>query len=430
MSIRLGIIGPESTVELIRSVGKEVKGDFTMVEKVYKSYEELKNLKSFYQDMDALLFSGQAPYFWIKTQENIDIPMLYIPRNGTCLYKVLFDMYRDNVDMSSLSFDTIKKSHIEETYGELNLPLGEVNTMDYDRYLPYDEIIDYHKEMWKSKKTKAAVTCLQKPHEELSRIGILTYRIYPTKSIIRSTLEKALLYGESTKLKETQIALIIVRAEDVNGMLNEQTSYQVRRLMLELEQILLDYSEERQASMLKIGDTEFMLVTTRGGLEEYPNLYSDSQLLRKIKTNSPLRVSVGIGYGRTARMAETNARTALSLSAREGGNCYFLTVEGGNVLGPYMPEVSTSPEKLSIDLEDLAEKLNMSVLNLRKIKTAIHHINKTEITAQELGVAMNLSERSARRILSQMEKKGVAKITGNRTLFDKGRPRYIYKIFI
>jgi response regulator of citrate/malate metabolism len=83
-----------------------------------------------------------------------------------------------------------------------------------------------------------------------------------------------------------------------------------------------------------------------------------------------------------------------------------------------------------MDLEDLAKKLNMSILNLRKIKSALRHINKTGITPQELGAAMNLSERSARRILSQMEKKGAARIVGNRALYDKGRPRLIYKVLI
>jgi hypothetical protein len=430
LSIRIGVIGPKDSIELIRSVEKEINGDFTIVEKIYKSYEELENIKSFYKNVDTLLFSGQIPYFWIKAKENPDIPMVYIPRNGTCLYRMLFDLYRDKVDISALSFDTIKKSHIDETYRELSLPLREVYTIDYDCYLSYDEIISYHIKLWKSQKTKAAVTCLQKTYEELNKLGIPAYRIYPTRSIVRQYLEKALLYGESVKLKETQIALIIVRAEDVNDMLNERSSYQVKRLMLELEQVLLDYSEQNQASIVKVADTEFMLITTRGNIEEYPSYYTGSQLLKRIKVNSPLKVAVGIGYGRTARMAETNARAALSLSAREGGNCYFLVIEEGNILGPLRPELSSYSEDFSLDLDKLAKKLNMNILNLRRIKSALRHINKTEITSKELGIAMNLSERSARRILSQMEKKGAAEIVGDRALSDKGRPRLVYKILI
>jgi len=430
LSIRIGVVGPKDSIELIRSVGKEYDGELTIVEKVYESYEELESLKGFYQDLDTLLFSGQTPYFWVKTRENPDIPMVYIPRNGTCLYRALFDLYRDKVDVSALSFDTISKSHIEETYNELKLPLSEVNTIDYDRYLPYDEIIDYHVKLWKSKKTKAAVTCLQKPYEDLSRMGLLTYRIYPTRSIIRQALEKALLCGESARLKETQMALILVRAEDINDMLHERSNYQVQRLMLDLQQVLLDYSEQNQASVVKTGDTEFMLVTTRGSLEESTSLFSGSPLLKSIRANSPLRVTVGIGFGRTARMAESNARTALSLSARDGGNCCFLITDEGRVLGPLRPEVSPCSGDFDMDLEELAKKLNMNILNLRKIKSALRHINKTGITPQELGAAMNLSERSARRILAQMEKKGAAEIMGNKALFDKGRPRLIYKVLI
>lgn len=430
LSIRIGVIGPKGSVERIKSVARELNGNFTIVEKTYNSYEELENLQSFCKDLDSLLFSGQLPYFWVKARENPDIPMIYVARNGTCLYRTLFDLFRNGVDVSSLSFDTITKSTIEETYEELNLPLGEINTFDYDSFISYDDIIDFHKKLWESKKTKAAVTCLQKPYEELTKQGILTYRIYPTKSIIRRSIERALLFAESARLKEAQMALILVRADEISEKNNKYSRYEIQRLILDLEQVLLDYCEQNHASMVKTGDAEFMLITTRGCIEEYQNLSSCTRLLKNIRNNFPLKVTIGIGFGRTARMSESNARVALNLSAQEGSNCCFLIGEKGEVLGPLRPEADVYSGKLGVELEELSKKLNMNTIMLLKIKAAIRQIGKTMITPQELGVAMNLSERSARRILSKMEEKGAVEIVGNKSFYNKGRPRLMYKILI
>lgn len=430
MNIRLGIVGPEDSLILLRKVLHEFDREITVVEKIYKDFEDLRDIASMAQDVDIILYSGQAPYFWVKSNVDIAVPGVYIPRNGTSLYKVLFDIYRDGKDVSALSFDTISPRDIEETYMELNLPLPEVFTMDYDKYLPYEKLIDYHKNLWAKGKTRAAVTCLNKTYEELKKLGIPVYRIYPTVSSVRHGLERAMMYGESIKLKETQMALILVRVEDLDDILYESSSYQLQIQLLELYQVILGYGDETSATVTKTGDTEFMIITTRGCLEESTDIFMGSPLLHALKANTHLKVTVGIGFGRTAKMAETNARQAVRLSKENGSDCCFLVTEEGKIVGP-IRENRLNTEPLSdLNLEELAKKLNMNVVNLNKLKASMRRLGKNEVTPKELSTCMSISQRSARRILAQLEEKGAARIVGIRRMSGKGRPSQVYQVLI
>jgi len=428
--VRLGIIGPQDSINFLRDVCQDFPGDFSIIERPYDNYEDLKELETTAKNVDVLLFSGQAPYFWTKSHLKLDIPSVYIPRNGTCLYKVLFDIYRDGIDVSHISFDTLSPRDIEETYRELNLPLAEILAMDYDEYLPFNELIEYHHKHWKKGKIRAAVTCLAKPFEELKKLGVPSYRIYPTRSIVRQALEKAILYGESMRLKETQMALILVRVEGVDKIFYDSSSYQLHIQLLDLYQILLEYGDETNATVVKTGDTEFMVITTRGCLEESTSLLIGSPLITAIKNNSTLDVNIGIGYGLTAKMAEANARRALQLSSGSGGNCCFVVTEKGNILGPIREEKRKAQHNWDTDLKELAQKLNMNVFNLNKLRSSLRRLNKSDVTPKELSASMNISQRSARRILSQLEQRGAAKVIGIKNMSGKGRPPLVYKVYI
>lgn len=430
MNIRIGIVGPEDSLVLLRKVMQEFDGQFTVVEKSYEDFEELRDIASKFQDVDVILYSGQAPYFWVKSHVKVNIPGIYIPRNGTCLYKVLFDIYRVNKDVSSLSFDTISPRDIEETYMELNLPLSNVLTMNYDNYMSYDEVIAYHRDLWDRGKTSGAVTCLKKTYEELKKLGIPVYRIYPTTSIVRDSLERAMIYGKSIKLKETQLALILVRVEDIDNMLYDSSNYRLKIQLLNLYQIILRYGDDTNATVTKIQDTEFMIITTRGCLEEPADEFLGLSLLHAIKANTHLKITVGIGFGRTAKIAEVNARQAIRLSKENGSDCCFIVTDEGKFIGPIRDVEVTSEPFSNANLEDVAAKLGMNVVNLSKIKASIRRLGKNEITPKELSVCMNISQRSARRILAQLEEKGAARIVGIKRMHGKGRPRLLYKILL
>lgn len=124
--IKMGIIGPADSLEIIKNIVEDFNNNASIYFKPYQNFEELSDIRKFCEEnfLDVLLFSGQAPYYWVKERENIEIPMLYIPRNGTCLYRTLFNIQLDKVDFDKVSANGSDEliPLLIEVGRELNLP--------------------------------------------------------------------------------------------------------------------------------------------------------------------------------------------------------------------------------------------------------------------------------------------------------------------
>jgi hypothetical protein len=421
--IRIGLVGPADSMKLIKNVAKDLPEGFSLSEYSYKGLEDLQNLEGFCRDVDSLLFSGPAPYYWVKERFDPGIPMMHIPRNGTCIYKVLFNILRNKGDFSYLSFDTIARKDILEALEELSIPYKEIKTLEYEGLISFEEVTQFHLDNLKQNENTLIITGISGPYKALTSMGIMAYRIHPTNPIIRSSLEKAILYGESETHKESQIALVIIRANQPKPEEENQFDYSYQKQLLDLYQLLLDYSDTIQATALKTGDNEFMLVATRGSLNNTPCI--SKSLPQYIQANTSLLVSMGIGYGKTARIAKNHARMAVSLSKKNNGYCCYMVTDEGEVIEPQIKRTVNGS-----NLNQLAKELEISVESLSSIKQALRRLGKSEITSKELSLSLNLSERSARRILSHLEAVGAARVIGNQSIFKKGRPRSVYKVLL
>lgn len=69
------------------------------------------------------------------------------------------------------------------------------------------------------------------------------------------------------------MALILVRVEDIDDVLYESSSHRVQIQLLDLYQVILGYGDETSATVTKTKDTEFMIITTRGRLEESTEVF-------------------------------------------------------------------------------------------------------------------------------------------------------------
>ena len=80
--MKLGVVGPENSVELIRTV---IEKDWIPVELVplqYNAYTEALELVEKHQpDVDAIFFSGPLPFQYVSHYVHPLVPWEYIPNN-------------------------------------------------------------------------------------------------------------------------------------------------------------------------------------------------------------------------------------------------------------------------------------------------------------------------------------------------------------
>lgn len=431
MKSNIGVIGPQDSVNIILEIGKEFEKEITLLPFVYNHLDEVVEImKENFTKVDVWLFSGQAPYAVAK--ESIPSFNGYYPSlNGFSLTKVLLDIsYKDKKDLEHISFDTIPSNEVIETYEELEIDVENLKLLPYSGYKPIEELVNFHYQLYKDKKVQSCITGIRSVYEKLKELNVPTYRLKPTKMEIRETILLATQKGEIIRFQNSQISIIILQIIEMDKVISKnKVSFEAHRLSLTLQEIVIDFTEKIQGSFIQQGIDRFMIYSTRGTLEQ--NNHEDIfNLLEKINMVTDLSANLGIGYGITVLEAEQNAYIALNNANEHDKNTIMLADETGMVKGPLNHENSISYNRRSIDPEVL-EKLQRASVNVstyNKVLAIQDKLRQNAISANELAKWLGMTPRNARRILSDLEKEGLAKVIGEETPGARGRPRRLFKV--
>lgn len=433
MTICLGLIGPEDAVQLMAEVVEEYPDIFDYQAFSYDTLQEkilLEIVKSKGQGLDAFLFSGFLPYRIAIEGLTIKKPCFYVPYNAVCIYKTLWYMKEEGFSLDTISFDMISKKSIEEALQEVGLKETTVYNVEYQegKEISPQDLATWHENLWKLGKIRAAITCLYSTHQLLKEWGVPSFRVLYPKAVIRQTLEQIRFDITNRRLKATQIAIMLINIDNFTTVIKEHESeYVVQRIKLKLLNILLDYAQSIQGSVFSFGGDEYIIFTTRGAIATGALDYKSTSLLKHVQEELSIRISCGIGFDRTVYGSEMNARVALSYAKESGGDAVFLVEEDGSITGPIGKSSEHRPE-VDEEVTRIAHHVGLNPTYIRKLKSIQEEIGEDRVHAKKLASYLNVTERSARRILSILKEKGFAKEVGRETSGKKGRPRNIYRI--
>jgi hypothetical protein len=430
--IRVAIVGPADSIVLANKVAMERADILIPIPIVYQDALEVGDIiAERSNDVDIWVFSGIVPYEH-ALQLKVAKPIFYIPHAGSSLWRALLQItYIEKLNLSSISFDTFSEEEIEETFTDINLPLPQIYVNHYSGVTSARDITEYHYQLWKDGKTNIAVTCLLATYEKLKEMGVPAFRIWPTRSNIRTTLDIAISAFEAQRFKGGQIAIQHIAIDDYEDIVRASSSYGVKRIELRLYEILVGYAERIKGSIVVRGEGQYTLYSTRGILEEVTADFTIMPILEEITRSVAAKVSGGIGFGSTAYAAEENAYNALGLAKQRGKGLWMVVTDNREAIGPLS---SATHLKYSIRVDDailrqFADTLNISNTTVNKLLAAINKLDKDTIAADDLALYLAITPRSARRLLSTLVDQGLAEVIGAEMLA-KGRPRKLYKVLL
>lgn len=97
--------------------------------------------------------------------------------------------FHNNINISKISIDTLRRSEIEEVYREIevfydSLYVNDKNLSNYSR----EQYVEFHKKLYEDGKTEGAVTSINSVYEELKNIEFLFLRLYLQRLLWRKLL--------------------------------------------------------------------------------------------------------------------------------------------------------------------------------------------------------------------------------------------------
>lgn len=428
--IRIGIIGPE---EMMRMISSPVKAfpSFTPVMRAYQREEEAPRLAAeLAETVEVLLFTGIVPYRIATEQMRFSIPVHYIPLTGTGLYRSLFRLEKQ-AGLEALSVDTISQEAVIDTLTEL----GQANTtlIYYDKSSnpSRGELLKFHKKQFELGQCTAVLTGLKSVSEELTKLNIPNEWLVPTEQDMIVSLERALLATETRKSKESQIVVGFMNVDDFGRIAEQkQSEHEVQRLKLDIHGQLLGYVESLDGYLTSLGGDEYLFITTRGIFERETRGYKTIPIAGDLEQKYGVSLSIGIGFGRSANEAGTNARIALRNAKDGGGSICFIVREDHSVIGPLQ---MSQPHEFDLSLIDAefirkAEESGLTSKYLSKLVAHITRTGKTDFIATELSAVLGVTIRSTHRFLTAWLDAGLVEIVGEEKGRSRGRPKQIYRL--
>lgn len=430
--IQLAIVGPPDSVAIAYEIALERRESLVPMVLTYEDASEVPDiLKKNSDDFDMWLFSGIIPYQWAITA-NINKPLFYIPHTGSSLYRALLEILCiKKMSSESISFDTFSEKEIVESFKDTTLPLPKIYANQYKGIVTAGEVTAWHYDLWKSGKTKIAVTCILATYKKLTELGVPAVRIWPTRCNIRTTLEVAIKSFEAQRVKGSQLAVQHIVIDDYDDIVRSSSSYEAKRLELKLYEILLAYIDKLKGSIIMNGEGKFTLYSTRGILTEITENFAVMPIIEEMTRQVGISISGGIGLGLTVYDAEENSFLALGLGKQHGKGVWMVVADDHTVIGPLSSKVHLKYSVRTNDhtLRNLAEQLNTSVTTINKLLATIDKLDRNDIVADDLAMYLKITARSARRMLANLLEKGFARVVGEE-MVGKGRPRRLYRINI
>jgi DNA-binding MarR family transcriptional regulator len=428
MGIRLGAIGIEHAIKILEEVVKEYP-EYSFYPYIYQTPEEISYvIEAQQQAVDVWLVFGQMDESRIQKWGKSQKPVFCIPYRGASLFKILCEIFYKGIRIEDISFDTIPQDDLKRGFDEMNIVYGSLYVKDYANDAQIQTYIDYHADLWDKGKIRAAVTGIWKVKDQLELLGIPAYCVLPVRVSVRTVLNMILREFDILRLKDAQIA---VQVFDFELYTDNEKFYSMDDLYNEeskMFQKLISYAKIIQGSLKSAGQGRFFIFTTRGMLAACTDKFTRIPALKELEAIERKLTACGIGIGMSANEAELHAVTALMHARRHGNGSWVVIMDDKEITGPLGRSEQLTYRYFSRELQDISDTTSISVGNLSKIVNILQNYGRNTISAQELAVAMQILPRSARRILTKLEEKGLAQAFGEETPHSRGRPRKVYTI--
>ena len=423
----IGIIGPElscrKTQKDLEVISPETRTILYIKE---ASADALEVIGQCEEECDAALFTGTGPCTGVTQRHDISVPYEYLPKESSSLTKAFWDMERAGYELDYFSLDVAEPHVIEDVFYEMNMAPDHVYFFPFESY---DEqaYIDWHLELWNSRKTKVILTGFVRIYNTLKEQGYPVFYLPTTRSIVRDTFTRLM---DRLALREAHYSRLAVEILVLSALSNNPEDYYSNRLKTgQVESIIIRYCQELQASFFSLGLNQYIIFTNRGnaGTERnYRLLYNLQNQVSKLG----FRLNVGIGVSGTAYQSESNARKALAHSAKLEGNYIYLVDENSHLIGPLGQDQSLEYGLISSDekIGEIAGKSNMSPANIAKLMSLIEARDSAVFDVSQLADCLHVSVRSAHRIIRKLMDSGYAVVSAKEGCAGAGRPKSLIEI--
>lgn len=394
-------------------------------------YNELSDIDRIYEDCksycDVIFFSGELGYHYIhQAISDIELPCAFTAYGTTDVLAILlrFVLEHPGTDLSRVFVDFLT-------------PLN--NYMNIPDYLPpehtpycfeessynYEYLTKRACDLWDAGKIDYIITRSINNLSRMEALGLPFIPVFPTERMIRQSIQAAVDEIRLNKQKPLDIFVMIIRLPMKSDYPPHSREYREATL----HKVLVDLREEMNYSY-NINHWHDRFELQQRASESVSLVKYTREFIQCLQQRIDFPFRCGIGVHKTEDRSRYYAETALLESIKHGDNDGFL-VKGDNemMIGPLS---TTQPLQYTYSNEQIigfAHEHGISEHNLVKLIALLEQEPSMILTAASISRLLNITPRSANRILSQLFKKNlIVRVPPSNGEKKKGRPLAGYQL--
>ena len=424
----IGLITTERSLRHIMKIDLQLREQCNITYLPYSSPEHLKFLYEQNADrFDAFLFSGSYPYNVLKRQfGTINKPHAHFDISDRDYYRLIAELavQEPTLDFTRVYFDRPEITvDFYSIFHRTDAPLLGSAGIDWqtedasDWYLPLQQ---YYLSVWESGKADLLVTRFGSMSDYFAQHQIRHRYLSPSSESMLQTFRGLMMQLSAGHRHDAAASIGIVCSQ------HKLTEEQWKLLGTRLQ------SCNRQLGMpfliYEHGD-HYEITTNSSVLQDLSQEYTACPITTFLDGGTDFPVCVGWGCAGTVIDAHRNAQRAARQALLCKSSASFIVMDDNVIIGPLSNVRRIAYSEIpSVELAKLSRSISLSPIHLSKIASILTQKGNDTISAEELAFYLDLTTRSASRILSRLESGGLATVQYNRQLNMRGRPAKIYKI--
>ncbi|MEZ7171710.1 hypothetical protein [Sporosarcina sp. OR05] len=428
---RVAVVGPNQSVDRILTLAREIEKELEFVPYIYSKTNEVKDfILNPDIPVDFWLFSGYIPYQIAVNSTGTNENFVFIDSSELSIYKGILKLSNEIGKIPQrISVDMVSSFHFDEEFTQLEKDLGKAFIKKFDVEIEAEELLDFHYGLWKRNEIEVALTCYPTVYESLREAGVPAYWLSPSRNEIYQTIRMFFEKIKTSYYKDTQISVTMIEIVKY-GVIKEKMkeSYQLEYLELHLKKTLIQLCETLDGLLIEQGNGRYVIFSTRGAVER--KIGTLKEKVDHLSLEADSTVAVGIGFGQTVFTAEVNANRAVRESKEKGKQEIIIIQEDGTMI-----DAAGKDEQLvysyRTDDNEFVKKLQegkISVKTFKRIESLIRKMDWAHFTTKDLAIHLNMSERNAQRIVSDLCKVDLAVCVGEESHYSRGRPVKVYQL--
>lgn len=436
--IKIAIVGHENTINIIDRLLKK-NFDHIITSHISINYMNHINTSIAYvkdqlDEFDGIIFTDKLIYDIMNQNIHSQKPWVYLRNDESQLQRILLKAsLKYNMDIKNISIDSYDIDTVTTIYSDFGFNEDEFTLYTTSINLMSDHIFktlyDFHKNQHRISQT-TAITGISYVHKMLVENSVPSMLLTPNETSIVKMLHNLLEKIKIAEMITSQIVVISLEMDLRNDydLINEN-EYAIMLERTKITEEIYKFAQSIQAAVVE-NEKSYLLFTTKAILEYATNNLRELPILNDVKKKTKQSLSVGIGFGVTAREAKSNSIIGKNKAIKMGGNQCFIVYKK-NQMDKLKPsdkfsEVSTNES----NFKEISELSGISVNNIYQIKCIMDMYKKDVFTSLELSKEFGNSLRSMNRIIEKLEIAGYVEVIGKRVIGKAGRPSRVLKFLI